>query len=89
MPSVLSGAQGSKDGWDGICQGKMVASYSHIHSASFRGFPSNFIRACKEDRTYLPEPRGPAGQEAGMARHARIGECCKSVASFSQIRRGK
>ncbi len=43
----LERGSGIKDGWDGICEGNMVASYSHIHSASFRGFPSNFIQACR------------------------------------------
>ncbi len=43
----LERGSGIKDGWDGICDGNMVASYSHIHSASFRGFPANFIRACR------------------------------------------
>jgi cobyrinic acid a,c-diamide synthase len=43
----LARGTGIEGGWDGVCQGKMVASYSHIHSASYRGFPSNFIKACK------------------------------------------
>ncbi len=43
---------GIKEGWDGVAEGNMVASYSHIHSASFRGFPSNFIKAT---RKYLSE----------------------------------
>ena len=44
----LERGSGIKDGWDGICEGNMVASYSHIHSASFRGFPANFIQACRK-----------------------------------------
>jgi cobyrinic acid a,c-diamide synthase len=47
----LERGMGIKDGWDGMCEGNMVASYTHVHSASFRGFPANFLRACKEDRT--------------------------------------
>jgi cobyrinic acid a,c-diamide synthase len=43
----LERGTGIKDGWDGMCQGNMVASYTHIHSASFRGFPEQFIRACR------------------------------------------
>jgi Ni-sirohydrochlorin a,c-diamide synthase len=43
----LSRGTGIEGGWDGVCNGNMVASYSHIHSASYRGFPSNFIKACK------------------------------------------
>lgn len=42
----LARGTGIKDGWDGVAEGNMVASYSHIHSASFRGFPAEFIRAC-------------------------------------------
>ena len=42
----LSRGTGIEGGWDGVCEGNMVASYSHIHSASYRGFPANFIKAC-------------------------------------------
>ena len=42
----LERGTGIKDGWDGMCEGNLVASYTHIHSASFRGFPAEFIRAC-------------------------------------------
>jgi cobyrinic acid a,c-diamide synthase len=42
----LARGTGIKDGQDGVCEGNMVASYSHIHSASFRGFPANFLKAC-------------------------------------------
>jgi cobyrinic acid a,c-diamide synthase len=44
----LERGTGIKNGWDGMCEGNMVASYTHVHSASFRGFPANFLRACKE-----------------------------------------
>jgi cobyrinic acid a,c-diamide synthase len=44
----LSRGTGIEGGWDGVCEGNMVASYVHIHSASFRGFPANFIKACRE-----------------------------------------
>ncbi|MFB3763805.1 MAG: Ni-sirohydrochlorin a,c-diamide synthase [Methanotrichaceae archaeon] len=43
----LNRGTGIKDGLDGIIDGNMIASYSHIHSASYRGFPSEFIKACK------------------------------------------
>ncbi|MGV8175162.1 MAG: Ni-sirohydrochlorin a,c-diamide synthase [Methanothrix sp.] len=43
----LERGAGIKDGWDGVCQGNTLASYTHIHSASFRGFPKNFLKACK------------------------------------------
>jgi len=43
----LERGTGIKDGWDGMCEGNMVASYTHVHSASFRGFPANFMQACK------------------------------------------
>jgi Ni-sirohydrochlorin a,c-diamide synthase len=43
----LARGAGIEGGWDGVCDGGMVASYSHIHSASYRGFPSNFIKACR------------------------------------------
>jgi cobyrinic acid a,c-diamide synthase len=46
----LERGTGIKDGWDGFCEGSMVASYSHIHSASYRGFPSNFIKACNRKK---------------------------------------
>jgi cobyrinic acid a,c-diamide synthase len=42
----LERGTGIKDGWDGMCEGNLVASYTHIHSASFRGFPAEFIGAC-------------------------------------------
>ena len=44
----LERGTGIKNGWDGMCEGNLVASYTHIHSASFRGFPAEFIRACRE-----------------------------------------
>jgi cobyrinic acid a,c-diamide synthase len=43
----LARGTGIKGGQDGVCEGNMVASYSHIHSASYRGFPAEFIKACK------------------------------------------
>jgi cobyrinic acid a,c-diamide synthase len=46
----LERGTGIKDGWDGMCEGNLVASYTHIHSASFRGFPANFIKACREKK---------------------------------------
>ena len=42
----LERGTGIKDGWDGMCEGNLVASYTHIHSASFRGFPAEFMGAC-------------------------------------------
>jgi cobyrinic acid a,c-diamide synthase len=44
----LERGTGIEGGWDGFCEGNMVASYAHIHSASFRGYPANFIKACRE-----------------------------------------
>ncbi|MFZ3148486.1 MAG: Ni-sirohydrochlorin a,c-diamide synthase [Methanothrix sp.] len=46
----LERGTGIEDGWDGMCEGNLVASYTHIHSASFRGFPANFIRACNNKK---------------------------------------
>ena len=46
----LERGTGIKDGWDGMCEGNLVASYTHIHSASFRGFPANFIKACNSKK---------------------------------------
>ncbi|HNX38940.1 MAG TPA: Ni-sirohydrochlorin a,c-diamide synthase [Methanothrix sp.] len=43
----LERGTGIKGGWDGMCEGNLVASYTHIHSASYRGFPADFIRACR------------------------------------------
>jgi cobyrinic acid a,c-diamide synthase len=50
----LERGSGIKGGWDGVCRGNMVASYTHIHSASFRGFPANFLRACKAHQSASP-----------------------------------
>lgn len=44
----LDRGTGIKDGLDGIIDGNMIASYTHIHSASYRGFPSEFIKACSK-----------------------------------------
>ncbi|MEM2098093.1 MAG: cobyrinate a,c-diamide synthase, partial [Methanothrix sp.] len=46
----LSRGTGISDGRDGIVDGRMIASYSHIHSASYRGFPDIFLDACREYR---------------------------------------
>ncbi|OPY51140.1 MAG: cobyrinic acid a,c-diamide synthase [Methanosaeta sp. PtaU1.Bin112] len=46
----LERGTGIKDGWDGVCEGNLLASYAHIHSASFRGFPAEFLRACRRRR---------------------------------------
>jgi len=43
----LERGTGIKDGWDGMCESNLLASYTHIHSASFRGFPTEFLRACR------------------------------------------
>ncbi|MCX6674234.1 MAG: hypothetical protein NTY37_10705 [Methanothrix sp.] len=47
-PAQKSWGTSIKNGWDGMCEGNMAASHTHIHSASFRGFPANFIKACKD-----------------------------------------
>ncbi len=46
----LERGTGIEGGWDGVCEGNMVASYSHVHSASYRGFPKEFIAACKNTK---------------------------------------
>ena len=46
----LERGRGIKDGWDGLCRGNLVASYTHIHSASFRGFPAHFLEACRTQK---------------------------------------
>jgi len=43
---TLDRGMGIKGGLDGVLENNMVASYSHLHAASFRGFPAEFIRAC-------------------------------------------
>lgn len=48
----LARGTGIKGGQDGVCEGKMVASYSHIHSASYRGFPAEFIKACRRHKSW-------------------------------------
>jgi cobyrinic acid a,c-diamide synthase len=42
----LDRGAGIQGGFDGVLENNMVASYSHIHAASYRGFPSNFMRTC-------------------------------------------
>ena len=37
---------GIAGGKDGFMEGNLLASYMHIHGASYRGFPAEFIRAC-------------------------------------------
>lgn len=46
----LERGTGISDGLDGVVDGRMIASYSHIHSASYRGFPDVFLDACREYR---------------------------------------
>jgi len=46
----LERGTGIKDGWDGISEENLVASYTHIHSASYRGFPAHFLSACREHK---------------------------------------
>nr|WP_324302960.1 Ni-sirohydrochlorin a,c-diamide synthase [Methanothrix sp.] len=46
----LNRGTGISSGMDGILDGRMIASYSHIHSASYRGFPDVFLDACREYR---------------------------------------
>jgi cobyrinic acid a,c-diamide synthase len=42
----LDRGTGIKGGFDGIAKNNMVASYCHLHAASYRGFPSNFLKTC-------------------------------------------
>ncbi len=44
----LSRGTGITNGMDGILEGRMIASYTHIHSASYRGFPGLFLDSCRE-----------------------------------------
>jgi cobyrinic acid a,c-diamide synthase len=43
---LLDRGTGIQGGLDGVLENNMLASYSHIHAASFRGFPSNFLKTC-------------------------------------------
>lgn len=43
----LDRGTGITGGQDGVVDDNMVASYLHIHSASYRGFPAEFIKACR------------------------------------------
>jgi Ni-sirohydrochlorin a,c-diamide synthase len=45
----LDRGTGIREGLDGFMDGNLIASYTHIHSASYRGFPSKFIMACKKN----------------------------------------
>jgi cobyrinic acid a,c-diamide synthase len=42
----LDRGTGIHGGLDGIAKNNMVASYCHLHAASYRGFPSNFLKTC-------------------------------------------
>lgn len=42
----LDRGTGIQGGLDGIVEKNMVASYSHLHAASYRGFPSEFLKSC-------------------------------------------
>lgn len=44
----LDRGTGIADGRDGVVAGNMLASYVHLHAASYRGFPSRFIQACHD-----------------------------------------
>jgi cobyrinic acid a,c-diamide synthase len=46
----LERGTGINGGLDGVCQGNIVASYTHIHGASYRGFPTQLIMACRKRR---------------------------------------
>ena len=43
---TLDRGTGIQGGLDGVVENNMVASYSHLHAASYRGFPSNFLLTC-------------------------------------------
>lgn len=43
----LERGTGIARGMDGFVEGNLIASYMHIHGASYRGFPAEFIGACK------------------------------------------
>jgi Ni-sirohydrochlorin a,c-diamide synthase len=42
----LDRGTGIQGGQDGIVENNMVASYSHLHAASYRHFPSEFLKTC-------------------------------------------
>jgi cobyrinic acid a,c-diamide synthase len=44
----LERGSGIKGGMDGFTSHGLLASYSHIHAASFRGFPVAFLKSCRE-----------------------------------------
>jgi cobyrinic acid a,c-diamide synthase len=46
----LERGSGIKEGWDGISKDNLLASYTHLHSASYRGFPAHFLSACREHK---------------------------------------
>ena len=41
---------GIENGMDGIVDGNLVASYNHFHGASYRLFPSHFIKSARKAR---------------------------------------
>jgi len=46
----LDRGTGIEKGFDGVVEGNMLASYTHFHAASYRGFPRRFIQASREAR---------------------------------------
>ena len=44
----LERGTGIKDGWDGMCEGNLVASYTHIHSASYPGISCGVHQGLQE-----------------------------------------
>ena len=42
----LDRGTGIEGGFDGVVENNMLASYSHLHAASYRGFPSKFLLTC-------------------------------------------
>jgi len=43
---TLDRGTGIRSSLDGVVENNMLASYSHLHAASYRGFPSNFLLTC-------------------------------------------
>jgi Ni-sirohydrochlorin a,c-diamide synthase len=46
----LERGTGIERGLDGFVDGNLLASYTHVHSASYRHFPSKFIAACSRSK---------------------------------------
>jgi cobyrinic acid a,c-diamide synthase len=46
----LDRGTGISEGKDGVVESNMLANYVHLHAASYRGFPAQFLAVCRGER---------------------------------------